>query len=424
MAEQVEVPLRTWVLVEIFMILMFIVRRYFEADLDTCFYIIVGLLYINVVTLYILSKKCQWIRNQLHAAPLHTPASCLDCITGNGYTVIPEESQALGSSMRSYTSPQRQDGQATPRYLLQAPMTSRSWFGETFIHGDLPNKHEQLFWFDLEGPECIQSYLRMCFLLLAMYIPVVILYFFLANEDFGTALLRLIIAVIPFILSFNQMMDICNCEEINSTEMMRKRKMIEATKAKQLAARMSKIFHCINTLRVASELQTETAMIHDKKINLNDLDPEFVKNTLKIFKNYDTDGSGDLDASEMFRFLRSIGQDPTEEKAELFCKNLDKSRNGKVDCNEFVKWLHFHTTNHTAQAHNIEEISENIFKMFDSDGNGFITRKELEMRLKEFGVKLEEDTMRLLLREVDPNGDGEIHAAEFLEMMEKYHVDM
>lgn len=49
---------------------------------------------------------------------------------------------------------------------------------------------------------------------------------------------------------------------------------------------------------------------------------------------------------------------------------------------------------------------EQAFKMFDLDGNGFITKDELQAILG--GTNIEEETLKRLIEECDNNGDGKV----------------
>ena len=55
--------------------------------------------------------------------------------------------------------------------------------------------------------------------------------------------------------------------------------------------------------------------------------------------------------------------------------------------------------------------------MFDKDGNGFISKEEIEEVL---GTSvIDSNELQKLFKEVDKNGDGQISLVEFKEMMIK-----
>jgi hypothetical protein len=63
-----------------------------------------------------------------------------------------------------------------------------------------------------------------------------------------------------------------------------------------------------------------------------------------------------------------------------------------------------------------EEIKE-AFKVFDKDGNGFISAAELRHVMTNLGEKLTEDEVDEMIREADVDGDGQINYEEFVKMM-------
>ena len=60
-----------------------------------------------------------------------------------------------------------------------------------------------------------------------------------------------------------------------------------------------------------------------------------------------------------------------------------------------------------------EEFLE-AFKVFDKDGNGFISAAELRHIMTNLEEKLTDDEM---IREADVDGDGQINYEEFVKMM-------
>ena len=63
-----------------------------------------------------------------------------------------------------------------------------------------------------------------------------------------------------------------------------------------------------------------------------------------------------------------------------------------------------------------EELKE-AFKVFDKDGNGFISAAELRHVMTNLGEKLTDEEVDEMIREADVDGDGQVNYDEFVKMM-------
>ena len=63
-----------------------------------------------------------------------------------------------------------------------------------------------------------------------------------------------------------------------------------------------------------------------------------------------------------------------------------------------------------------EEIRE-AFRVFDKDGNGFISAAELRHVMTNLGEKLTDEEVDEMIREADIDGDGQVNYEEFVTMM-------
>ena len=63
-----------------------------------------------------------------------------------------------------------------------------------------------------------------------------------------------------------------------------------------------------------------------------------------------------------------------------------------------------------------EEIKE-AFRVFDKDGNGYISASELRHVMTNLGEKLTDEEVDEMIREADIDGDGQINYEEFVKMM-------
>ena len=92
---------------------------------------------------------------------------------------------------------------------------------------------------------------------------------------------------------------------------------------------------------------------------------------------------------------------------------MDADGSGTIDFPEFLKMM----ANKTKDENSEEEIRE-AFRVFDKDGNGFISPAELRHVLMHIGEKLTDDEIDEMIMEVDIDGDGLINYEEFVYMMQ------
>ena len=65
-----------------------------------------------------------------------------------------------------------------------------------------------------------------------------------------------------------------------------------------------------------------------------------------------------------------------------------------------------------------EEIVK-VFKLFDDDGTGKISFKNLKRVAKELGENMTDEELQEMIDEADRDGDGEVNEEEFLRIMKK-----
>ena len=63
-----------------------------------------------------------------------------------------------------------------------------------------------------------------------------------------------------------------------------------------------------------------------------------------------------------------------------------------------------------------EEIRE-AFRVFDKDGNGFISPAELRYVMTKMGQELTDEEVDQMIQEADLDGDGQVNYREFVKMM-------
>ena len=101
--------------------------------------------------------------------------------------------------------------------------------------------------------------------------------------------------------------------------------------------------------------------------------------------------------------MRSLGQNPTEAELQDMVNEVDIDGNGTIDFPEFLAMM----AKKTKGADSEEEIRE-AFRVFDKDGNGYISAAELRHVMINLGEKLTDEEVEEMIREADTDGDGQV----------------
>ena len=81
------------------------------------------------------------------------------------------------------------------------------------------------------------------------------------------------------------------------------------------------------------------------------------------------------------------------------------------------KSLYINTFAITCVTNSCEEGLLEAFRVFDKDGNGFISASELRHVMTNLGEKLTDEEVDEMIKEADIDGDGLVNYEEFVTMM-------
>lgn len=106
--------------------------------------------------------------------------------------------------------------------------------------------------------------------------------------------------------------------------------------------------------------------------------------------------------------LRALGFEYKKPEILKLIKDHDKTGTGRIEFNEFNKLgiSHFLVSERILARDPLEEIRR-AFKLFDEDGTGRISIRNLRHIALELGETIDEDELRAMIEEFDLNGDGE-----------------
>jgi Ca2+-binding EF-hand superfamily protein len=92
---------------------------------------------------------------------------------------------------------------------------------------------------------------------------------------------------------------------------------------------------------------------------------------------------------------------------------MDTDHSGDIDYNEFKKVM----ADSYFKKHSRQELSA-AFKKFDSDGNGYITTKELNDIITRMGRHLNRQEVEGMIKLLDTDGDGKVSFDEFCKLFD------
>ena len=132
----------------------------------------------------------------------------------------------------------------------------------------------------------------------------------------------------------------------------------------------------------------------------------------EAFDQFDKDGNGSINISELEAVMNSLEQFPTQEELKQMINDDDLDRNGVIDFNEFVALMAKDDQEPDIVVD--EESIRKAFRAFDQDGNGYISAAELKEVMKELDEFSNNEDVQSIINNADKDGDGQVNYEEFL----------
>ncbi|XP_050710468.1 troponin C, isotype gamma-like isoform X1 [Eriocheir sinensis] len=148
---------------------------------------------------------------------------------------------------------------------------------------------------------------------------------------------------------------------------------------------------------------------------VDSLDKEQIAGLRKAFDAFDTDKKGSINVDTITTILRMMGVKVSESNLREIISEVDEDGSGELEFEEFCA---------LAAKFLIEEDEESLkaelkeaFRIYDKQGDGYITTKVLKEILRELDNKLTEEDLDGIIDEVDEDGSGTLDFDEFMSMM-------
>ena len=84
-------------------------------------------------------------------------------------------------------------------------------------------------------------------------------------------------------------------------------------------------------------------------------------------------------------------------------EECDKDGSGSVDFQEFVEMM----IKRENEKETMEDLKQ-VFRVFDKDGNGFVSTSEIKFVLSKIGIHFTDEELVEMVQEADIDGDGDL----------------
>ncbi|CAI0469606.1 unnamed protein product [Linum tenue] len=141
---------------------------------------------------------------------------------------------------------------------------------------------------------------------------------------------------------------------------------------------------------------------------------------------FDKNGDEIITVHDLSQALTLLGLDADFSELESTIQAHIKSGNDGLEFEDFVSLHHggqqLQQQDHDQSAHEISQEESDLseaFKVFDEDGDGYISAHELQVVLRKLGLPeaTEIDRVEQMIFSVDRNQDGQVDFFEFKDMM-------
>merc|ERR1712166_1077168 len=170
------------------------------------------------------------------------------------------------------------------------------------------------------------------------------------------------------------------------------------------------------------EMSASTTSGREKTKKRLTLNQQHLSELRATFVLFDKDGSGDIDVREFGMMMSTLGVRLAPKIVTLMFDEMDHSKDGRVEFDEFVEYMVTHGFTSRAETDGPTEIVDCVFEMLDGDRSGTISAAELRTMMSSFSENNSEHEMDVAMQMFDLDGTGTITKSEFVKAIEMMHT--
>ncbi|KAL3072847.1 hypothetical protein niasHS_017821 [Heterodera schachtii] len=148
---------------------------------------------------------------------------------------------------------------------------------------------------------------------------------------------------------------------------------------------------------------------------LAEIDEEQIEEFQRFFDMFDRSRNGYIMATQLASILDAMEQDYDEKTLRKLIRKFDADGSGKLEFDEFCALVF--TVGNSVDKETLRNELKEAFRLFDKEGNGYISTQTLKELLHEIAPDLSDNELDAAVDEIDEDGSGKIEFEEFWELM-------
>ncbi|XP_050442795.1 troponin C, isoallergen Bla g 6.0101-like isoform X1 [Adelges cooleyi] len=152
-------------------------------------------------------------------------------------------------------------------------------------------------------------------------------------------------------------------------------------------------------------------------VSKDDLDKDQIALLKRAFDAFAQD-KGHIETNMVGTILQMLGHEVSEDRLQEIIAEVDADGSGELEFEEFVALAAgFLTEDEPEDAEAMQAELKEAFRLYDKEGNGYITTDVLREILKELDDKITNEDLDMMIEEIDSDGSGTVDFDEFMEVM-------
>ncbi|XP_028038519.1 troponin C-like [Bombyx mandarina] len=172
---------------------------------------------------------------------------------------------------------------------------------------------------------------------------------------------------------------------------------------------------CLPSSLVRDRIRNHSVFLKATAVKMEELDKEQIAILRKAFEAFDHEKKGCIGTVMVGTILGMLGHNVTDDMLKEIIQEVDVDGSGELEFEEFVTLASRFMVEEDAEA--MQQELKEAFRLYDKEGNGYITTAVLREILRELDDKISAEELDMMIEEIDSDGSGTVDFDEFMEVM-------